>query len=45
MQLTNKYDAPLNGASMTSLTVNIFVQCFSALIYSFLLWLIPALQS
>ena len=41
MQLTNKYDAPLNGASMTSLTVNIFVQCFSALIYSFLLWLIP----
>lgn len=39
--LTNKYDAPLNGASMTSLTVNIFVQCFSALIYIFLLWLMP----
>lgn len=39
--LTNKYDVPLNGASMTSLTVNIFVQCFLALIYSFLLWLMP----
>lgn len=39
--LTNKYDAPLNGASTTSLTVNIFVQCFLALIYSFLLWLMP----
>lgn len=39
--LTNKYDAPLNGASMTSLIVNIFVQCFSVLIYIFLLWLIP----
>lgn len=39
--LTNKYDGPLNGASMTSLTVNIFVQCFLALIYIFLLWLIP----
>ena len=39
--LTNKYDVPLNGASTTSLTVNIFVQCFLALIYSFLLWLMP----
>lgn len=39
--LTNKYDVPLNGASMTSLTVNIFVQCFLALIYIFLLWLMP----
>lgn len=39
--LTNKYDGPLNGASMTSLTVNIFVQCFSVLIYIFLLWLMP----
>lgn len=39
--LTNKYDGPLNGASTTSLTVNIFVQCFLALIYSFLLWLMP----
>ena len=39
--LTNKYDGPLNGASTTSLTVNIFVQCFSVLIYIFLLWLMP----
>lgn len=39
--LTNKYDVPLNGASTTSLTVNIFVQCFLALIYIFLLWLMP----
>lgn len=39
--LTNKYDGPLNGASMTYLTVNIFLQCFSVLIYSFLLWLMP----
>lgn len=41
MQLTNKYEASLDGASTTSLTVNVFLQCFSALIYSFLLWLIP----
>ena len=41
MQLTNKYEASLDGASMTSLTVNVFLQCFSALIYSFLLWLLP----
>lgn len=41
MQLTNKYEASLDGASTTSLTVNLFLQCFSALIYSFLLWLIP----
>lgn len=39
--LTNKYDGPLNGASMTYLTVNIFLQCFSVLIYIFLLWLMP----
>ena len=39
--LTNKYDAPLNGASTTSLTVNIFVQCFLALIHIFVLWLLP----
>ena len=39
--LTNKYDEPLNGASMTYLTVNIFLQCFSVLIYIFLLWLMP----
>ena len=41
MQLTNKYEASLDGASTASLTVNIFVQCFSALIYIFLLWLLP----
>ena len=39
--LTNKYDAPLNGASTTSLTVNIFLQCFLALIHIFVLWLLP----
>ena len=39
--LTNKYDGPLNGASMTYLTVNIFLQCFSVLLYIFLLWLMP----
>ena len=39
--LTNKYDGPLNGASMTYLTFNIFLQCFSVLIYIFLLWLMP----
>ena len=41
MQLTNKYEASLDGASTTSLTVNIFVQCFLVLIHIFLLWLIP----